>query len=64
MKPEIIITVALDGSTTVETIGYKGKSCQDASKAIEIALGKKQSETLKPEFYQSGNTGQQLQNKV
>ena len=50
---KIIVTIAPDGSTTVETSGFKGKSCQDATRQIEQALGAVVSDTKKPEFYQT-----------
>lgn len=63
MKQEIIVTINPDGSTSVETKGYVGKSCKDASKFIEDALGNVESEKLKPEFYQSQQAGNRIQQK-
>lgn len=62
MRQEIIVTINPDGLTSVETKGYVGKSCQDASRFIEEALGKVQSEKLKPEFYQQ-SAGNRIQQK-
>ena len=50
---KIIVTIAPDGSTKVETKGYVGKACQDATRQIEQALGAVVSDTKKPEFYQT-----------
>ena len=36
---EIIIEVDLEGNVKIETRGYKGTACKDATKAIEKALG-------------------------
>ena len=47
----IEITVSPKGETQVETKGFAGNECRDASKFIESALGKSVGETLKPEFY-------------
>ncbi len=52
MRQTITVTVAPDGSVSVETAGYKGSSCKQASEFIEKALGAKTGETLKPEYYQ------------
>ena len=56
----ITIIVKPDGKTVVETTGYYGTSCRDASKFIEQALGKQQAETFKPEYYSTTtNTSEQ-----
>jgi hypothetical protein len=47
---EIIVTQ--DGKTTVRTARFRGSSCRDASRFIEQAVGKTQSERLTTEFYQ------------
>ena len=48
---EIIITP--DGKTTVETKGFVGASCRDASKFIEEALGESTGEQRTAEFYRT-----------
>ncbi len=55
----IEITVASTGTTTVQTKGFTGASCRDASRLIEQALGEKVSEQLTAEFYQA-QTQQQV----
>ncbi len=52
MKPEISVTIAPDGSVEIETSGFTGKSCQDATRALEAWLGGQKTERLKPEFHQ------------
>jgi hypothetical protein len=47
---EIIVSPA--GQTSVQTKGFTGSSCQDASRFIEQALGQKTGEQFTPEFYQ------------
>ncbi|MBP62008.1 MAG: hypothetical protein CMJ62_10850 [Planctomycetaceae bacterium] len=49
----INVTVAPDGSTRVETTGFSGADCQEASRFLETALGRRLDETLTPEFHQS-----------
>jgi hypothetical protein len=49
----IELTVSPNGETRVETKGFTGNSCRDASKFLEEALGLRNSESLKPEFYQT-----------
>ena len=51
----IIITIAPDGETEVETSGFAGPECLDASKFLEDALGERQSEKLTSEFYASSS---------
>ena len=48
---EIIINPA--GEATVQTKGFTGSSCRDASKAIERALGLVQSDQVTAEMYQA-----------
>ena len=58
----ITIIVKPDGKTVVETTGYYGTSCKDASKFIEQALGQRQAETFKPEYYSiTTNTSEQAE---
>ena len=51
MTRTIEIMVAPDGTSTVQTRGFVGSSCQDASRFIEQALGKRTTETLTAEFH-------------
>jgi Protein of unknown function (DUF2997) len=52
MDKKIIITVSPTGETTVQTTGYTGPACKDASRFIEEALGEKTAERLTPEYHQ------------
>lgn len=54
---EIIVTP--QGKTTVQTLGFTGSSCREASKFIEQALGQRTGEYLTAEFHQSQTAGQQ-----
>jgi len=56
-KIEVIVTP--QGETTVTTVGFTGKSCQDATKQLEQALGIVQSDKKLPAFYQTESAGQQ-----
>ena len=58
MKIEILISP--QGETTVTTRGFAGAECQQASKFIEDALGKRTSEQLTAEFFQTTNQQQQM----
>lgn len=53
MPQEIKVTITPTGETTVEAIGFRGKACQDATKALEQALGAVKSVRRKPEFHAS-----------
>jgi len=59
MKIEIVVSPS--GETTVATNGFTGKSCRDASKFIEQALGQQIHEQLTAEFHQSQSVEQQQQ---
>ena len=56
----IEITVGPKGETTVETKGFTGGECRDASKFIERALGVRTAEALTAEFHQGHQAGEQL----
>jgi hypothetical protein len=48
----IEITVSPKGETIVETKGFTGDSCREASRFVEEALGRPTSERLTAAFYQ------------
>lgn len=54
----IEITVSPKGEAHVETKGFAGGGCREASKFVEDALGRRTSETLTGEFY-AGKEGRQ-----
>ena len=54
----IEIVISPTGETKIETKGFTGSECRDASKFIEQALGKQTSEQLKPEFHQTASQPQ------
>jgi len=49
----IEIIVSPEGKSVVETKGFAGSSCRDASRFIEQALGQRTREKLTTEFHQS-----------
>jgi ribosome-binding factor A len=61
MNQIIEITVTPDGQTRVETRGFSGAGCREASRFIEEALGKRASERTTPEFFQVADERQRLQ---
>ena len=62
MRTKIIeITVSPTGETTVQTKGFSGSECREASRAIEELLGRRTSEQLTSEFYQQQKNRQQAQ---
>jgi hypothetical protein len=60
----IEIVVTPEGKTTVETVGFAGASCRDASRFIERALGQRVAEHLTAEFHQSAPVGQNQQQRT
>ena len=48
----IEITVSPAGEVTVQTKGFAGPSCRDASRFVERALGESVGERLTAEFHQ------------
>jgi hypothetical protein len=57
----IEIIVSSTGEATVQTKGFTGSACRDASKFIEQALGEQSTEQLTPEFYQAQITSERVQ---
>ena len=57
----IEIVIAPNGQSTVETKGFTGTECRDASRFIEQAIGQQTNEILKSEFHQSATSQQQIQ---
>ena len=49
----IQVIVAHDGSSRVETVGFTGTQCRQASEFLEQALGVKQTEKLTEDYYRS-----------
>ena len=58
----IEIVVSPKGESRVETKGFSGASCREASKFIESALGAAASEKLKPEFYEQSSAQNSVEN--
>ncbi|MEQ8851744.1 DUF2997 domain-containing protein [Gimesia sp.] len=57
----IEIIVETNGSTRVQTRGFTGSACIDASRFIEEALGKQTREHKTPEFFQVVDERHRLQ---
>lgn len=49
----IEIIISLTGESRLETRGFQGSECREASRALEAALGKKTNDIVTAEFYQS-----------
>jgi Protein of unknown function (DUF2997) len=52
-KEVIRVIVGPKGETRIETKGFSGPECREASRFIEQALGQPVNEQLTAEFYQS-----------
>jgi hypothetical protein len=50
----VTITIAPDGSPTIQVNGVKGTSCKDVTKAVEKALGKVARDKPTPEMLEKG----------
>jgi hypothetical protein len=60
----IRVLISPKGEVTIDTKGYSGPSCREASKFIEEALGTRTSEKLKAEFHQAVAVHQQVQQRA
>ena len=49
----IEIIILPDGQSRLETKGFAGSRCREASRFLEAALGKTTSETLTAEFHEA-----------
>jgi hypothetical protein len=56
----IEIVVNPRGEATVQTRGFSGPECREASKFVEQALGRTTAEALTAEFHQDQSVDQQL----
>jgi Protein of unknown function (DUF2997) len=62
MSQTIDVIVHPDGTTRVETRGFVGNSCRQASRFLEAALGTRASETLTSEYFQFAEGREVVQN--
>ena len=62
MTPLRTIDVVVDakGNVTVQTRGFAGPACQEASRFLEEALGRRGTERLTAEYFRRAETDQQL----
>jgi hypothetical protein len=60
MPRTIEVTVSPKGETTVQTKGYAGADCSQASKFLENALGVVTADRKTAEFYETGSQQQHL----
>ena len=58
MSQTIEIIVAPNGQSQVQTKGFTGSSCRQASGFIEQALGQRTSEQMTAEYYQQASQSQ------
>jgi hypothetical protein len=56
----IEVIVSPQGETKIETKGFAGGECRQASRFMEEALGVRTSEKLTAEFYQEQSAGQSI----
>jgi hypothetical protein len=60
----IEITISPTGQTSVETKGFSGSECRQASEFIEKALGQWTGERLTGEFHAQESQSQQLEERA
>jgi hypothetical protein len=61
MPQQISIMVGTDGAVEIETTGFSGKSCKDATAGLEKALGVTKEVSLKREYHQQVRQQQRAQ---
>lgn len=60
MKPTLEILIQPTGELQIEALGFRGSSCEAATKALEQALGVTKAKVKKPEYHQRQTTKPQL----
>lgn len=60
----IEITVTPNGQTQVETKGFEGSSCRQASEFLQRALGRTTGERLTADFYTTQSESQRAETKA
>ena len=58
MSKTIEVTVSPKGETSIQTKGFSGESCRDATRTLEAALGVRTREQLTSEFHATAATPQ------
>ena len=61
MTKTIEVIISPQGEAKIETRGFVGSSCQQASQFLEQALGTKVADMPTTEFYQTQPQGQTIQ---
>ncbi len=51
-RETLLVTLAPDGTVTVEVQGCPGPACQTLSRGLETALGQPVADAKTPEYYQ------------
>jgi biopolymer transport protein ExbD len=64
LNKQIEIVVDAKGSSTIETKGFTGSECIEASRFVEQALGQKAKEQTTAEFYINASTKVQQDQRV
>lgn len=59
MSKSIVIIIGPKGEILIEGVGFKGSSCEKATRYIEEALGAVWHRVKKPEYNQSSTTSNQ-----
>lgn len=59
MSQTIEVTISPQGETRIETRGFTGAACREATRALEAALGIRTSEQLTSEFYATSQLSEQ-----
>lgn len=63
--PRIIeVEVSPTGDTTIQTKGYAGSDCLQASRFLEASLGVTTADRKTAEFYATGHTEQHQENQT
>ena len=64
MMKIIEVIISSTGETQIQTKGFSGSECQQASRFLEEALGQKVGEKLTPEYHQNQSIQQSNEQQI
>jgi hypothetical protein len=64
MTQQIEILITPEGKASVQTVGFVGSGCREASRFLEVALGQRLAENLTAEFHEEVPVQQSQQQRA
>jgi len=61
---EVIVKVFPGGKVTIDAVGFKGSSCEEATRWLEEMLAGEKKKMYKPEYYQRESVTQKIRGGI